>query len=120
MTANLTTHEQHLVEQATADLRKDLEHWKANHANMVQRSRVLMDRTDLPLERVKAFEQIGEMQATINDLRAATTSAAWALHQAERKLNHLAPHYKGRSAREIYDAAECAKKAAETLDAAIR
>jgi hypothetical protein len=41
---------------------KLVEHWKANHKNMVDRSRVLIDRTDMPLERVKAFEYLGKMQ----------------------------------------------------------
>jgi hypothetical protein len=44
-------------------LKAEVAHWKANHDNMVSRSRVLMDRTDLPLDRVRAFEQIGKLQA---------------------------------------------------------
>lgn len=48
-----------------AKLTKERDHWKANHANMVKRSRVLIERTDMPLERVKAFEQIGELQQAL-------------------------------------------------------
>lgn len=41
---------------------RDIVHWKANHTNMVARTRVLTERTDMPLERIKAFEQIGDLQ----------------------------------------------------------
>jgi hypothetical protein len=75
---NLTTHEAYLVEQATAELR-----------------------------------------AQLDAVKAAAASATWALHQAERKLRHLAQHYHGRSARELYDAADCAAKASAGLDAAV-
>jgi hypothetical protein len=43
-------------------LLKERDHWKANHANRVAASRVLIDRTDLPFERVRAYEKYVEMQ----------------------------------------------------------
>lgn len=33
-------------------------HWKANHADMVERARLLIERTDMPLVRVKAYELV--------------------------------------------------------------
>lgn len=36
-------------------------HWRANHDSVVAKSRVLIDRPDMPLERVKAFQYITEM-----------------------------------------------------------
>jgi hypothetical protein len=55
--------------QEVEDLRVQLremtasrDHWKANHDNQVARARVLMDRTDLPLERVKAYQHIVELE----------------------------------------------------------
>lgn len=47
------------VEALTAER----DHWKANHDNQVKRARVLIERTDMPLERVRAYEQIGELQS---------------------------------------------------------
>ena len=59
-------------------LKAEVAHWKANHNNMVNRSRVLIDRTDLPLERVKAFEQLETLKAENEKLRkiALTLDAA--------------------------------------------
>jgi hypothetical protein len=51
-------------------LKTEVAHWKANHDNMVSRSRVLIDRTELPLERVKAFEQIEQLQSENAALKA--------------------------------------------------
>lgn len=44
-------------------LKAEVAHWKSNHDNMVERSRVLIDRPDLPLERVKAFKQLETLKA---------------------------------------------------------
>lgn len=42
---------------------KNAAHWKSNHACEVQRARVLKDRLDMPLERVRAYAHIGNVQA---------------------------------------------------------
>lgn len=57
----------------SAELRRlcgERDHWKANHANQVARSRVLVERTDMPLERVKAYELIGQLQDRVASLEA--------------------------------------------------
>ena len=51
-------------------LKAEVFHWKSNHDNMVNRSRVLIDRTDLPLERVIAFNQIETYRSEIESLKA--------------------------------------------------
>lgn len=61
----------HRIITENAALKAEVAHWKANHENMVNRSRVLIDRTDLPLERVQAFRQIEKLQAENELLRAA-------------------------------------------------
>lgn len=38
------------------------DHWKANHENQVQRARILIERDDLPLERVKAYERYSALE----------------------------------------------------------
>ncbi len=57
------------MQNAAIDLTKQLaaaekerDHWKANHTNRVAAAKVLIDRTDLPFERVKAYEKYVEMQ----------------------------------------------------------
>jgi hypothetical protein len=37
-------------------------HWKANHTNQVARARILLERPDMPIERVNAYKLIGELQ----------------------------------------------------------
>jgi uncharacterized protein Yka (UPF0111/DUF47 family) len=43
-------------------LEKERDHWKANHANQVRRARVLLERHDLPLERVAAYDHVLRLQ----------------------------------------------------------
>lgn len=38
------------------------DHWKANHDNQVLRARLLIEREDLPLERVKAYQRMQELE----------------------------------------------------------
>jgi hypothetical protein len=44
-------------------LRAEVAHWKANHASEVQRARILKERPDIPIERVRAYEQWAKNQA---------------------------------------------------------
>jgi chromosome segregation ATPase len=50
------------LKRKLAAVTKERDHWKANHANRVAAAKVLIDRTDLPLERVRAYEKYVEMQ----------------------------------------------------------
>lgn len=50
-------------------LAKELHHWKNNHETEVRRARMLKERTDMPVERVRAYDQWGKDQQTIADLR---------------------------------------------------
>jgi hypothetical protein len=38
-------------------------HWQANHDNQVSRARFLIERGDIPLERVRAYEEMAALQA---------------------------------------------------------
>lgn len=53
------------------ELLRELAHWKANHACEIRRSRLLKERPDMPIERVRAYEQWGLDQAKIAGLTAA-------------------------------------------------
>lgn len=46
-------------------LRVELAHWKNNHDTEVRRARILKERTDMPIERVQAYEQWGKDQAEL-------------------------------------------------------
>jgi hypothetical protein len=46
-------------------LQAEVTHWKANHAREVERARILKERPDMPIERVQAYELIGELQAKL-------------------------------------------------------
>jgi hypothetical protein len=50
-----------LQEQLLKRAVTDRDHWKANHDTAVRRARVLVERPDMPLERVTAYGQIGEL-----------------------------------------------------------
>ena len=56
-----TEHERQLQEHID-QLEKDVAHWKNNHATEVRRARILKERTDMPIERVQAYEQWGKDQ----------------------------------------------------------
>ena len=53
-----------------AALEKERDHWKANHDNRVEAVRLLIDRPDLPLERVKAYQAHIALQAKITEQAA--------------------------------------------------
>ena len=59
-----------VLAQRVEKLESELKHWKSNHAAEVQRARVLKERTDMPLERVQAYEQIGQLLAERDALAA--------------------------------------------------
>jgi hypothetical protein len=44
-------------------------HWRANHDNQVKRARILMDRPDLPLERVRAYELVVALTEEVAELK---------------------------------------------------
>ena len=50
-------------------LEKDVAHWKNNHKCEVDRARVLKERTDLPFERVQAYEAFGKLQREVYELQ---------------------------------------------------
>ena len=37
-------------------------HWKANHDNVVERLRLLLQRKDLPVDRIAAYNRLVELQ----------------------------------------------------------
>lgn len=56
----------------------DRDHWKANHDNQVERARFLIERGDIPVERVRAYQRMQELEQG----NAMLVLQANALHQA--------------------------------------
>lgn len=57
------------------EIARDRDHWKANHDAQVQRARVLMDRIDMPFERVNAYNDYAKFKT------------GYDRYEAVRKLN---------------------------------
>lgn len=74
---------------------KELDHWKNNHSDMVKRAEFLHHRTDLPAERISAYEKMKVTQEENNKLKEgikqeAAYSQKWADEHAgtDRGLRH--------------------------------
>ncbi|WP_406850075.1 ead/Ea22-like family protein [Chromobacterium phragmitis] len=67
----------HIEAQAAriAELERERDHWKANHDNQVQRTRILMERPDMPFERVRAYERYAELEQDAARYRWLTQDA---------------------------------------------
>lgn len=50
-------------------------HWKASHATEVSRARILKERTDMPVERVRAYEHMGTVLAENEGLKTELIAA---------------------------------------------
>lgn len=50
-------------------LRRERDHWKANHDNRVAAAKVLLDRPDIPFERVHAYRAYVALQEQVDALR---------------------------------------------------
>ena len=58
----------HMIKKLVEEIRRlnkfeaESNHWKANHACEVERARVLKERPDMPLERIKAYDRMVELE----------------------------------------------------------
>lgn len=67
--------ERALLELAIRTLAAERDHWKANHDAQVERARLLHERPDLPIERVKAYEQVGRMRSALEAIASLKAAA---------------------------------------------
>ena len=49
-------------------LKKELAHWKSNHADMVSRCALLSQREDLPVDRIPAYNEMVRLQEQVGIL----------------------------------------------------
>ena len=68
------------LRQRAQELEREAAQWKNNHETEVRRARVLKERTDMPLERVQAYEKWGEDQARIASLEVEILLMQEAVH----------------------------------------
>lgn len=85
-----------IANELAGDLIKALaerDHWKANHDAQVERARVLVERTDMPLERVQAYKLLVAANAdhNINDQCTVTLTEAGAKIYNEWGNQHKYP-----------------------------
>lgn len=73
-----------------APFEKHAETWKANHDNQVSRARILMERPDMPVERVKAYNRMYELENENESLkrRIAQLSDSASVHVKLDTLFH--------------------------------
>lgn len=64
-------------------LRAEVQHWKANHDNRVEAARVLIERNDLPFDRVPAYKHYLHLQEDVAALRAENESLRKVFDAAE-------------------------------------
>lgn len=62
-------------------LKAEVARWKNHHETEVRRARILKERTDMPIERVKAYEQWGKDQAELAEWRDLAVKAVDALEE---------------------------------------
>ena len=81
----------HMIKKLVEEIRRlnkfeaESNHWKANHACEVERARVLKERPDMPLERIKAYDRMVELEEENKRLRARME----VLMSAEMMQNNL-------------------------------
>lgn len=82
--------ERDALKAENGQLKTEVNHWKANHDNQTSKVRLLMDRPDLPVERVEAYKAFAVMEAKhdalkteIDQLKAQLASSKEALEFAE-------------------------------------
>lgn len=64
------------------DLEREVMHWKANHQNMVDRARFLHERTDIPVERIETWEEMGRLQDRLEVLAKENRELHIRLHDS--------------------------------------
>ena len=98
--------------QQIRKLQAEVAHWKANHASEVQRARILKERTDIPIERVRAYEQWGKDQAERDALRDLYNELLFAVGNAypNETRHQTALRYITQAETTAYDAAREVQK----------
>lgn len=69
-------------------LRAEVAHWKQNHAHEVARARLLKERTDMPVERIKAYELVAELRAQLAALPTQAEPQGGSVESGNNNVHH--------------------------------
>lgn len=89
------------LEAENAALKAEVAHWKSNHATEVRRARILKERTDMPIERVDAYEQWGKDQVALKEAQEAAEFNFQQYQDAGRLLCEAHEQLAASQAREV-------------------
>lgn len=78
-----------LQEQLIAKAIAERDHWRSNHDAQVTRARILRDRPDMPLERVRAYDDMRELQQHLVQLTDSNAALQDMLAEARIDLELL-------------------------------
>ncbi|MDO8417732.1 MAG: hypothetical protein Q7S87_16150 [Agitococcus sp.] len=75
--------------QISGLLRVEVQHWKANHTDMVNRAAILAQREDLPVDRLPAFREMARLQARVAELTTALAVSRDAVKVLDKRIDIL-------------------------------
>lgn len=75
--------------QISGLLRVEVQHWKANHTDMVNRAAILAQREDLPVDRLPAFSEMARLQARVAELTTALAVSRDAVKVLDKRIDIL-------------------------------
>jgi hypothetical protein len=67
---------------------RERDHWKSNHDSQVSRARLLIERGDIPIERVRAYEEMGALRTNAQRFEWASAS----IENADSFMNLMMQH----------------------------
>lgn len=67
-------------------LAAQVQHWQANHSNMVARCALLSQRDDLPIDRIPAYRELERLQTGNDELRVALDFVYRELYEPKEPL----------------------------------
>lgn len=88
------------LEAEVAAIKAEAAHWKSNHATEVRRARILKERTDMPIDRVAAYEKWKEDQNLLSGFYDLTGLMQSALEEDTARIGELREQLAASQARE--------------------
>jgi len=109
------------LEAEVAAIKAEVAHWKSNHATEVRRARILKERTDMPIDRVAAYEKWKEDQNLLSGFYDLTGLMQSALEEDTARIGELCEQLAASQAREqqLREALTCCVCAMQDYQAGI-
>jgi uncharacterized protein YhaN len=71
------------------ELEAQTAHWKANHDEAIRKLRIFTDRTDLPVDRTRAYEYVNELEVENDGLCKNIANAVEEIEKKAKKIAEL-------------------------------